>query len=138
MTRVLSSWPLVPRRAPWVYSDAEMSDGSPFDARCDRREDAAVVAVSGELDLDSAEKLRALLLSPPAQAETVVLDLRQVTFIDSSGLSVVVGHHHRSKTERFRFAVAVGGAPAVERLLDLTGLRGTLAIVQDPDAVLVG
>src|SRR5947209_7005203 len=65
MTRVLSSWPLVPRRAPWVYSDAEMSDGSPFDARCDRREDAAVVAVSGELDLDSAEKLRALLLSPP-------------------------------------------------------------------------
>src|SRR5204862_8358142 len=102
-----------PTRA-WVYSGDEMSDGSPFDARCDRREDAAVVAVSGELDLDSAEKLRALLLSPPAQAETVVLDLRAVTFIDSSGLSVVVGHHHRPKTERFRFAVAVGGAPAVE------------------------
>ena len=115
-----------------------MSAGSPFDARCERREDAVVVVVSGELDLDSAEKLRDLLRSPQARAGTVVLDLRQVTFIDSSGLSVVVGHHHRSQADQFRFAVAVGGAPAVERLLDLTGLRGTLTIVADPDAVLVG
>lgn len=97
-----------------------------------------VVAVSGEIDLATAEKLRALLRSPQAEAATVVLDLRQVTFIDSSGLSVVVGHHHRAKADGFRFAVAVGGAPAVERLLDLTGLRGTLAIVESPDAVLVG
>ena len=96
------------------------------------------MVVSGELDLDSAEKLRDLLRGPQAQAGTVVLDLRQVTFIDSSGLSVVVGHHHRSQVDQFRFAVAVGGAPAVERLLDLTGLRGTLTIVADPDAALVG
>lgn len=115
-----------------------MNDGSPFDARCVRREDAVVVVVSGELDLDSAEKLRALLRGPDAQAATVVLDLREVSFIDSSGLSVVVGQHHRSQAEGFRFAVAVGGAPSVERLLDLTGLRGTLTIVEHPEAVLVG
>ena len=115
-----------------------MSDGSPFDAHCERRRDAVVVIVSGELDLDTADSLRALLRAPEAQAGTVVLDLREVTFIDSSGLSAVVGHHHRSKADGFRFAVAVGGAPAVERLLDLTGLRGTLAIVQEPEAALVG
>ena len=97
-----------------------------------------MIAVTGELDLDTAEKLRALLRAPQAQAATVVLDLRDVTFIDSSGLSVVVGHLHRSRADGFRFAVAVGGAPAVERLLDLTGLRATLSIVEDPDAVLVG
>ncbi len=115
-----------------------MSDGSPFDARCERHQDAVVVVVSGELDLDSAEKLRDLLRSTQAKAATVVLDLRDVTFIDSSGLSVVVGHHHLAKSEGFRFAVAVGGAPAVERLLHLTGLSGTLAIVERPDTVLVG
>ena len=115
-----------------------MSDGSPFDARCERRADAVVVVVTGELDLDSAEKLRALMRGAEAQAPTVVLDLREVSFIDSSGLSVVVGQHHRSKSDGFRFAVAVAGAPAVERLLDLTGLRGTLEIVETPDATLVG
>lgn len=117
---------------------AEMSDGSPFDAWCERREDAVVVVVTGELDLDSAEKLRELLRSPDAQAPTVVLDLRGLTFIDSSGLSVIVGEYHRARSEQFRFAVAVGGAPAVERLFELTGLRDTLAIVEDPDTALVG
>jgi anti-anti-sigma factor len=97
-----------------------------------------VVAVSGELDLDSAEKLRAALHSPEAQAPTVVLDLRGLRFIDSSGLSVIVAHHQRAKAAGFRFAVAVGGASSVERLLDLTGLRGTLTIVDVPDAELVG
>jgi hypothetical protein len=32
--------------------------------------------------------------------------------------------------------VAVGGAPAVQRLFELTGLRDTLTLVDDPDAAL--
>jgi anti-anti-sigma factor len=113
-----------------------MAEGPAFQARCERRDGAVVIVVSGELDLGSAEQLRALLNAPDAQAQTVILDLRAVTFIDSSGLGVIVGHNRRAAEKQFRFAVAVGGARTVGRVLDLSGLRATLAIVEDPDELL--
>jgi anti-anti-sigma factor len=113
-----------------------MAEGPAFEARCERRNDAVVIVVSGELDLGSADKLRAVLHGPDAQARTVILDLRGVTFIDSSGLGVIVGHNRRATEEEFRFAVAVGGAKTVGRVLDLSGLRATLAIIEDPEELL--
>jgi len=115
-----------------------MAGDPAFEVRCERRDAAAVVTVSGELDLDSAEQLSEVLLSPEAQAATVILDLRKVTFIDSSGLSVVVAEHQRASAADSRFAVAVGGAPAVQRLFDLSGLTGAITLIPDPDAVLRG
>lgn len=114
-----------------------MSADPAFEAYCERRGEAAVVSVVGAIDLATSEELRAVLRAPEAQAATVVLDLRAVTFIDSSGLSLLVAEHQRAKAEQHRVVVAVEGAPMVERLLDLTGLRKTLAIVPDPDAVLM-
>jgi anti-anti-sigma factor len=114
-----------------------MPADSAFEAQCERRGEAAVVSVLGEVDLASAEKLRAVLGVPEAQAATVVLDLRGVTFIDSSGLSVIVAEHQRAQAEQRRLVVAVEGAAMVERLFDLTGLHRTLTIVSDPDAVLM-
>lgn len=108
-----------------------------FEAQCERRGEAAVVSVVGEIDLATAEELGAVLRAPEAQAPTVVLDLRAVTFIDSSGLSVIVGEHQRAQAEQRRLVVAVEGAPMVERLFDLTGLHRTLTIVPDPDAALM-
>jgi anti-anti-sigma factor len=113
-----------------------MGEDSSFEARCEARDGGAVVVARGELDLRSAEELRELLHQPEAHAPTVILDLRGVTFIDSSGLSVIVGENRRAITEQFRFAVAVGGARAVQRLFELSGLVGTLAIVDDPESVL--
>ncbi len=77
-----------------------MAEDRAFDARCERRDGAVVVVARGELDLASADDLRTVLRGPEAQAETVVLDLRGVTFIDSSGLSVIVGHNRRAEAER--------------------------------------
>jgi len=115
-----------------------MAGDSAFEVRCERRDTTAVVTVSGELDLDSAEALSEVLQSPEAQAPTVVLDLRTVSFIDSSGLSVIVGEHRRSSAAGARFVVAVGGALAVQRLFELTGLGGAITLVADPDVALGG
>ncbi len=112
-----------------------MSEAPEFEARVEQREGYVVVVVRGELDLDSAPPLRAVLASPEAQAPTVILDLRAVSFVDSSGLSVIVGEHQRAKAEAYRFAVSIAGARQVERLFELCGLRGTVATVDNPDAV---
>ena len=61
-----------------------------------------------------------------------MLDLRQVTFIDSSGLGVIVGQQKRSQEEGSSFSIAVAGASAVQRILDLSGLIKILDVVADP------
>ncbi len=114
-----------------------MTEGPEFDARIEQREGYVVVVVRGELDMDSAPPLRALLTSPEAQSATVVLDLRAVSFVDSSGLSVIVGEHQRAKSDGFRFMVSIAGARQVERLFELCGLKGTVTTVENPDAVSV-
>jgi len=94
-----------------------------------------VVVAEGELDLGSVELLRDALRGPDGRGDTVVLDLRKLTFIDSSGLSLVVGEHQRARAESFDFAVAVGGAREVQRLFDLAGLQETVRLVEHPDSV---
>lgn len=113
-----------------------MTRDLPLDVVCERRGDAAVLVVQGELDLSTVGVLRDFLRSEKAQAPTVVLDLRQLQFIDSSGLSLLVSEQRRARENGFRFAIAVGGAPAVQRLFELTGLQGTLTLVEDPDALM--
>ncbi len=87
---------------------------------------------AGEIDLATSPNLRAELLKPEAQASKVVLDLRQVTFIDSSGLGVIVGQQKRSQEEGQAFSSVVDGASAVQRILDLSGLIKILDVVTDP------
>ena len=75
---------------------------SAFGVRLDRRDGAVVVVARGELDLRTAEELRSVLADPTVQADTVVRDLRELTFIDSSGLSVVVGETSAPPTQAAR------------------------------------
>jgi anti-anti-sigma factor len=114
-----------------------MSDDVPsFDVRCDVRDGIAVVTATGEIDLATSPELREALRSPDCQAGTVVLDLRGVTFMDSSGLGVIVGQNKRAREDGFRFVVAVAGAPEVERILELSGLASALDIRATPDDLL--
>ena len=45
---------------------------------------------------------------------------------------MIVGQHKRAQEAREQFAVAVGGAAAVQRILELSGLVKVLDIVDDP------
>jgi len=103
-----------------------------FEVHCEPREGAVVVIASGEIDLATSPELRAELLKPEAEAPNIVLDLRQVTFIDSSGLGVLVGQQKRSQEDGRSFAIAVDEASAVQRILDLSGLIKILDVVSDP------
>jgi anti-anti-sigma factor len=105
-----------------------------FQVRHESREGGVVVIASGEIDLATSPQLRDALLAPETRSSSVVLDLREVTFIDSSGLGVIVGQQKRAQEHNEQFAVAVGGAGAVQRILELSGLVKVLDVVTDPQA----
>jgi anti-anti-sigma factor len=99
---------------------------------------AALVVVSGELDLASGPELEQTLerLSEPP-TELLVIDLREVEFMDSTGLSIIVKAHQRFADAGRRLAL-VRGTSQVQRLLDLTGVADRLPLVDSPEELLDG
>ena len=77
------------------------------------------VMPSGELDLATAPCLDDALRAAQRQTPTVTLDLRGLTFIDCSSLSLLAAAADRAHTNDARFRV-VRASPAVERLFALT------------------
>jgi anti-sigma B factor antagonist len=110
----------------------------PFTVRSVQRDAGVVVVASGEIDLWSAPEVKAALATHGTRSNAVVLDLRGVSFMDSSGLGLIVEANQRARKHGFRFAVAVGGASDVHRILEMSGLTKVLTFVDDPDAFLAG
>lgn len=93
----------------------------------------ALIAVSGELDLASAPELEQVLERLTAEpTELLVIDLRGVDFMDSTGLSIIVKAHQRF-AEAGRRVGLVKGSSQVQRLLDLTGVADRLPVVDTPE-----
>jgi len=87
----------------------------------ERRDGAVIVSLAGELDLYNAEEVRSALLGAhPADHEALVVDLAQVTFIDSTALGVLI--EARSKmADRSGFRLAAPGLES-RRALEVSGL----------------
>ena len=86
-----------------------------------------VIAPEGELDFARVGDFRAALWDAAREgAAAVVVDLSQVSFIDSSGLGALVELHNRLRRSGRRLAVVAPGGSAPAVLLDLAGLRGRL------------
>jgi anti-sigma B factor antagonist len=97
---------------------------------------AWVLVASGELDLRTSPELEDRLERLwAAGVELVILDLRQIEFMDSTGLRVLLGAHQRAQESGGRFAL-VKGADQVERVLTLTGVRELLTVVDAPEDLL--
>jgi len=92
--------------------------------------------VSGELDLEVTSSLLDSILSAGAASNNgrVVVDLSQVTFIDSSGLAALVAAH-RQLASRSQQLVVADPAPGVSRVFSLAGVDQILAIEQAPTPV---
>ncbi len=97
--------------------------------------ETAVIALEGELDLAGATALEQELAQPEADgARAVVLDLRGVDFMDSSGLRVIAMTLQAAQERGRRFAL-VPGAAQVMRVFDITRMRERLEFVADPREV---
>jgi anti-anti-sigma factor len=92
----------------------------------DREDTVHTICVAGELDLASADALQAELERVEAtDAESIVLDLSGLGFMDSTGVRLLVMAHARSRADSNRLALLRGG-PAVQRVLELSGVKSTL------------
>lgn len=95
-----------------------------------------VVAVSGELDVAGAAEVRtALALATSGRAGALVLDLSDVSFIDSTGLGTLLRADDRLSADGVRMIVVCPPGP-VQRLLAMTRLDGHLALEGDRPAAL--
>jgi anti-anti-sigma factor len=111
---------------------------SQFRVEVQRQGRAAVIAVTGELDLATGPALEAELHDiSPSDTELVVVDLRKLEFMDSTGLSIIVRAHQRLTGEGCELGL-VRGSPQVQRLLDLTGVADRIALVARPEELLNG
>ena len=82
--------------------------------------------VAGELDSHTAPDLEARLGQLPSEGD-ITLDLADLTFIDSSGLRVLVAQHQRLEDAGHALILAAPSAP-VARLIEITGLTEHLRV----------
>jgi anti-sigma B factor antagonist len=109
-----------------------------FTVKLQPHSDAALIAVSGELDIASAPELeQALDQIRPDQTKLVIVDLRELEFMDSTGLSIIVRAHQRLSEHGCELSL-VKGPPQVQRLLDLTGVTERLRLGSEPSELLNG
>jgi anti-anti-sigma factor len=93
----------------------------------------AQLTLRGELDLATAPELEQLLEERIDASEDVVVDLRGLEFMDSSGIRVLVAAHARAGRAGTRvFIVRPGPDSAVAKIVEVAGLDRELNILDAP------
>jgi anti-anti-sigma factor len=109
---------------------------SSFQVQVRNADRGAVIVVSGELDLASAPTLEEELDRAAANgADLVIVDLRELEFIDSTGLGLLIKANRQAEEAGRRFAI-VRGQSQVQRLLGVTGIEQRLTLVDSPEELL--
>ena len=112
-----------------------MSD-TPFQLRSSRIGDAVVLVVIGEIDMATSPDVARTIDGSPRDAERVVVDLTEVSFLDSSALNALV-HCQRNLAENdIGFRIVSPSDHAVRSVFDITHLTGPLSVVDSLDDAL--
>jgi anti-anti-sigma factor len=107
----------------------------PFSVEREARGTAVRLVLAGDLDLATADEAEvAILAAEEAQPPVLILDLRELAFMDSTGLRVVVSAASRARDEQRRL-VLVKGPEVVQRVFEITRLAERLDIVDSPDGL---
>jgi anti-sigma B factor antagonist len=90
-----------------------------------------ILAVEGELDLSTSPRFRDALNELLARNVHVAIDLRAVTFMDSTALGVVVAGMKRAREGDGELAL-IGPTGSPRKVLSITALDQIMRIVEDP------
>jgi anti-anti-sigma factor len=104
-----------------------------FSIAASDRNGRAHLTLRGELDLATAPELEQLVNERLDAGQDVVVDLRGLEFMDSSGIRVLVAAHARAARNGTRlYVVRPATGTAVAKIVEVSGLDGELNIVDDP------
>jgi anti-anti-sigma factor len=99
----------------------------PFAVDVRRHDDVVIVRPRYELDLATVETLRAALDDVNGAAR-LVLDMRDLSFIESTGVHLLIELHQRARREGFELSL-VAPAPPGDRAIHVCGLDKVLPFV---------
>jgi anti-sigma B factor antagonist len=118
---------------PAITDPSVTPEPEPFSVQRHERGAALVVEVSGEIDLSTADGVREATDAPEAQR--LVLDLRNVGFMDTSGIRLVVELMRAEEAGGPELALVADHAPVL-RLFDIAGLTPRLRLSSSVDEAL--
>jgi anti-sigma B factor antagonist len=96
--------------------------------------DWQILGVEGELDLSTSPRLRDALTDAVEASPRVAIDLRAVSFMDSTALGVVVAAMKRAREREGELAL-IGPTGSPRKVLSITALDQIMRIVDDPAAL---
>jgi anti-anti-sigma factor len=103
----------------------------PFSVVLEHRGTTLVAVPSGELDLSTSPQL-ARKLQAHEDYDELVIDLRELSFMDSSGVRLLVAEHERASRQGHALRI-VRGNPEVHRVLRVTRLDERLPLVEEDE-----
>jgi anti-sigma B factor antagonist len=89
------------------------------------RGDTMVITISGDLDIVTSPQLDECLTQAEAEHSRIILDVGDVTFLDTSALAVIVGHWKKAEARGGTLALA-GARYRYTKTLWITGLADKL------------
>jgi anti-anti-sigma factor len=103
---------------------------APFDVRLEPHRERLILVPSGELDIASADRMQAAVAEQFSNGFAhVVADLRELTFIDSSGIRTLWQAHQEAQRAGVRLSVIPGDGD-VRRALQMTGLLDRMDVAE--------
>ena len=105
-------------------------DPGVLDVRLEPDRERLVIVVRGELDIATADQMGAAVLDQfEIGFDHVVVDLRELTFIDSAGIRTLWRAHQRAERDGTRLSLILGDGQ-VRRALAITGLVDRLDVLE--------
>jgi anti-sigma B factor antagonist len=104
-------------------------DPRPFAVRTTSAGSTLLVEVVGEIDMTTAPELSQVIERMPDGTELVVIDLAEVSFLDSSGLNALVQARRMAAGRDVAMTVVVPPDTAIRRVFEITHLTEPLTVI---------
>ena len=108
-------------------------DQPPFSIQVDQQAGRTVLNLAGELDLATVGELESAISDRLEAGEHLVVDLRSLEFMDSSGVrALVAGHAAAQECDGSLLIVRAPRGTEVDRVIDVSGIATALGMVEEP------
>ena len=99
----------------------------------EKRDRTVVIGVTGEVDVLTSESFRDAIVANERDAERIVISLLACSYLDSTGLTVLIASQRRLGD---RLTVVVGDHGNVRKIIEIASLAQFLRIVPSVEAAL--